>query len=84
MSGDTLAINIPEFCPVSCKSPECAYRCDRSWQEGGEVPNLQQQRCGWGPWGAMGCYGVLWGAMDEDFLWMICPKSTQKIKELKK
>eukprot|EP00435_Cladocopium_sp_Y103_P073168 s157_g42.t1 len=43
--SDSLAINIPEFCPVSCKSPECAYRCDRSWQEGGEVPNLQQQRC---------------------------------------
>lgn len=43
--SDTLAINIPEFCPVSCRSPECAYRCDRSWQEGGEVPNLQQQRC---------------------------------------
>ena len=44
--GATLALNIPEFCPVSCKSPECPYRCTRDWKDGGEVPNTQQQRCG--------------------------------------
>ena len=44
--GATLALNIPEFCPVSCKSPECPYRCSRDWKDGGEVPNTQQQRCG--------------------------------------
>lgn len=44
--GATLALNIPEFCPVSCNSPECPYRCSRDWKDGGEVPNTQQQRCG--------------------------------------
>lgn len=45
-AGDVLSLNVPEFCPVRCRSPECAYQCDRHWDEGGEVPNPQNQRRG--------------------------------------